>query len=68
MKCFRLHLRPKDGCPDYRSSAKVLLPNTKAERKDLGLSAPAKAPGHKVSLCDFCPVTSTIAKKKQGYK
>lgn len=63
MKCFNKHLRPDNGCPDYKSERMMLLPNTKAERKDAGLPDPKKAPGPKNYLCDFCPVHSVVTTK-----
>lgn len=60
MKCYSQHSRPKGMCPDYRSEKKRLVPNTKAERKDVGLASPA-ASGPKVYLCDFCPVASFVS-------
>lgn len=63
MKCYNAHLRPTDGCPDYNSASKRLLPNTKAERKEVGLPDPAKAPGPKNYLCQFCPVHSIVTTK-----
>lgn len=64
LKCFKEHLRPQTGCPDYRSKNKLLTPDTKAERKDAGLSA--RPTGHRIAICDFCPVSSYYAKKEQG--
>lgn len=55
MKCFNQHQRPKGQCPDYKSDKKRLVPNTNAERKELGF-AKASETGPKVHLCDFCPV------------
>ena len=63
LSCYSKHLRPTEGCPDYGSDSKMLLPNTKAERKDAGLAAPAKAPGVRTYLCRFCPVESFYAGK-----
>lgn len=63
MACYSAHLRPKGACPDWRSEKKMLLPDTKAERKDAGLPDPKKAPGPKRYLCDFCPVSSFYAAK-----
>lgn len=54
MACFNKHLRPKGRCPDWRDDSKRLVPDTNAERKDLGL-AKASETGPKVYLCDFCP-------------
>lgn len=56
MQCYSAHLRPSGQCPDYLSDKKILLPDTKAERKELGLPSPSKAPGPKNYLCFFCPV------------
>lgn len=63
MKCYNAHLRPTDGCPDFNTPAKRLLPNTKAERKEVGLTDPSKAPGPKNYLCQFCPVQSVVTTK-----
>lgn len=63
LKCYSAHLRPTDGCPDYNSPSKRLLPNTKADRKEVGLVDPAKAPGPKTYLCQFCPVHSVVQSK-----
>lgn len=63
MKCYNAHLRPTDGCPDYNTPPKRLLPNTKADRKELGLVDPANAPGPKTYLCQFCPVHSVVTTK-----
>jgi hypothetical protein len=65
MKCYGLHLRPKGACPDWMSESKILLPDTKAERKAEGLAAPSKTPGHKVKLCAFCPAQRFYAKRAQ---
>ena len=56
MKCYNAHLRPKGQCPDYMSDSKILLPNTNADRKDLGLLPTSKVGGPKVRLCQMCPV------------
>lgn len=65
LKCYSAHLRPTDGCPDYNTPPKRLLPNTKADRKELGLVSPDKAPGPKNYLCQFCPVHSVVMQKKR---
>jgi len=65
MACFNQHLRPSNGCEDFNSEKKVLLPDTKAERKSMGMAAPSKAPGPKNHLCDFCPVKSVVDQKKR---
>ena len=65
LKCFAQHNRPQDGCSDYMTPAKRLLPNTSAERKELGLPSAADAPGPKSSLCMFCPVHSVVTTRKR---
>ena len=63
--CFSKHLRPQNGCPDYESSSKRLLPtSTKQERKEAGLPDVTEGPGPRVYLCHFCPVHSTVMNKK----
>lgn len=63
MTCYSRHLRPKADCADYKTEKMMLLPDTKAERKDAGLPDPKKAPGPKNYLCDFCPVHSYYVTK-----
>lgn len=60
LKCYSAHGRPKEGCPEFRSEKKRLLPDTKADRKDVGLSIKS-AP--KIYLCDFCPVRSYVERR-----
>lgn len=64
MVCFKQHLRPSEGCPDWRHDSKVLVPDTKAERKAEGLSLTPIGP--KRYLCDFCPVRSHYERKSRG--
>jgi hypothetical protein len=64
MKCYGQHQRPKGQCPEFRSEKKRLLPDTKADRKEVGLSDPKNAPGPKVYLCQFCPVAIFNARKQ----
>jgi hypothetical protein len=68
LKCYQDHLRPKGACPDWMSDKKILLPDTKAERKAEGLASPSSAPGPKVRLCDFCPAKRYYADKARGMK
>lgn len=65
MKCFNLHLRPSEGCMDWRDAKKRLVPKgTDDIRKELGLESAAKSASTKVFLCDFCPAkTHYVAKK-----
>lgn len=65
MKCFNQHFRPTEGCSDYESPSKRLLPQTRVDRKALGLPSPMNAPGPKVFLCHFCPVHSKVTERKR---
>lgn len=68
MTCWRQHNRTQN-CEDYKSDKKRLVPDTKSERKELGLSVKSSArPG--TSLCVFCPYHSVVmerARKAQGF-
>jgi len=70
MKCFNLHLRPVEGCYDYKTEKKRLVPKGTDElRKDLGLDTAAKSQSTKVYLCDFCPAKTFVVeqnRKKAG--
>jgi hypothetical protein len=70
MKCYSEHLRPKEGCTDWRAKNKRLVPKNTAElRKEAGLMSAAKSAGTNVFLCDFCPVKthySTQQRKAAG--
>ncbi len=65
MTCWAQHLRPKESCDDYGSEKKRLVPDTKAERKDLGL-APADQDGPRVYLCQFCPIHAVVVQKQRA--
>jgi hypothetical protein len=63
MACWRSFGRTTDPSHcDYRKDNKRLYPDTKADRKDLGLS-PKDRPN--TFLCDFCPVQSIVQQKKR---
>lgn len=64
MTCFKKHQRPSEGCPDWRHDSKVLLPNTKADRKAEGL--PLTPVGPKRYLCDFCLSADTEVVTRDG--
>jgi hypothetical protein len=66
MTCFKAHLRPSGGCPDYGSDAKALRPDTKAERKELGLAPISKSAPPTTYLCQFCPVHTHVATQKRA--
>lgn len=61
--CYKAHRRPKGGCPDFNSDKKLLFPETKAERKDAGISTKERPAIH---LCSFCPVRLYYEKKVRG--
>ncbi len=63
LECYTKHLRPKEGCTEFRQEHKRLLPGTDKARKDLGLEPVGKSAGPKVFLCDFCPVRMYYARK-----
>ena len=70
MKCFNLHLRPVEGCYDWKIEGKRLIPKNTAEaRKELGLESAAQSASTKVYLCDFCPAKTYVVeqnRKKAG--
>ena len=66
MKCFNLHLRPSEGCPDWQAKNKRLIPKgTDDLRKDLGLESAAKSASTKVFLCDFCPAKTYVVDQQR---
>lgn len=68
LSCYSLHLRPQGSCPDWRSERKRLVPDTKAERKEMGMPTVREVGGPKVFLCDFCPVKSFYMMKNNEQK
>ena len=66
MQCYVKHLRPQDSCPEWMDEKKRLVPNTAAERKDIGLAPPTVSQATKVYLCDFCPVKSVVMTKQRA--
>jgi hypothetical protein len=61
MKCWKQHNRTTD-CGDYKTRAKLLLADTRAERKEIGLDPAQRATTY---LCQFCPMESI---KMQAYR
>ena len=59
--CWKAHKRTLD-CGDYRSDKMRILPDTKGERKDLGLS-PRRQPQW---VCSFCPVQTVKDTKRNA--
>lgn len=64
LKCYKQHLRPSEGCQDYHDDSKILLPDTAAERRDVGLPKPARGNTPLQFLCSFCPVESYVQHQK----
>ena len=62
MKCWRFEHGRTDNCGDYMSDSKVLLADSKAERKELGLD-PADRP--RQFLCQYCPYHSVVMQRKR---
>lgn len=58
--CYQAHLRPKEGCGEWRTDRKKLVPATKKDRKEVGLSMEGAPVGW---LCDFCVVRSYYERK-----
>lgn len=66
MKCFNLHLRPSEGCSDWKAKNKRLIPKGTDEiRKEIGLESAAKSASTKVFLCDFCPAKTHYVEKSR---
>ncbi|MDP9870405.1 MULTISPECIES: hypothetical protein [Streptosporangium] len=59
--CWKSRNRTKN-CGDFKSEKKRLIPDTKAERKDLGLS-PVKSNRF---LCEFCPYFSIAMQRMRA--
>ena len=66
LKCYHLHSRPREGCIDWRDDRKLLVPDTRVERKELGLPMPGRGASPVSYLCDFCPVRSYYERKSRG--
>jgi hypothetical protein len=58
--CWKKHNRTLD-CGDYMTDKMRLYPDTKADRKELGLSVKERP---NTFLCQFCPVNSVVMGKK----
>ncbi len=61
MACWRFEHGRTSNCDDYMSEKKLILADSRAERKDLGLDPRQRA---KISLCQFCPVHSVVQQRK----
>lgn len=60
LQCFAQHNR-NPACPDYKSEAKQLVPDTAAERKEAGMVKFERGnPATQRYLCEYCPVHSLV--------
>lgn len=66
LKCWREHSRTRN-CDDYRSDKKRLWLDTKAERKEEGMSL-ALRDRPNIWLCDHCPVHSLVEQRQRKAK
>jgi hypothetical protein len=70
MNCWRHKHNRTENCEDYKSDKMRLVPDTKEERKDLGLETRARYLPGGTYLCMFCPYASIVMqrqRKAQGY-
>lgn len=65
MKCWRFKHGRTANCEDYRADKMKLLPDSRAERKELGLD-PSQRPVQ--YLCQYCPVESIVQQRKNAAK
>lgn len=63
-ECWKRHGKTHN-CSEFRADHKRLYPDTKAERKELGLS-PKRRPN--TFLCDFCPMSAIVAQRQKSEK
>jgi hypothetical protein len=63
MSCWTKEHNKDPACPDYRSEKKLIKPNTKAERAELGLPKYEETNAPKRYLCDFCIVDTLVRNK-----
>ena len=63
MLCWKRHNR-RENCEDYRHDNKRLWIDTKAERKEEGLSV-RRDDRPNVWLCDHCPVHSVVTQRQR---
>lgn len=70
MKCWRIDHNRTQNCEDYRSDAKKLVPDTRGDRKELGMEVRTKHRPSGAWLCSYCPMHSIVedrVRKAQGY-
>jgi len=62
MHCWRFKHGRTSNCDDYMTPKMLILADSEAERKDLGLDPKARA---SISVCQFCPVHSVVMQRKR---
>jgi hypothetical protein len=68
-KCWQHDHNRTKNCEDYKSDKKKLVPDTRGDRKELGLETKSSARPN-TWLCVFCPYHSVVmerARRDQGY-
>jgi hypothetical protein len=66
MTCWRgSHNRTKN-CQDYMSDRMKLVPDTRGERKELGLETRAKHMPTNAWLCQYCPYHSIVEQRQRS--
>jgi hypothetical protein len=69
MTCWRVKHGRTENCDDYKSDKMRLLPDTRGDRKELGMATRAVDRPGGTYLCMFCPYHSVVmqrARKKAG--
>lgn len=65
MRCWRFKHGRTSNCDDYKHDKMKLLPDSRAERKDLGLDPKDRPVQY---LCQYCPMESVIQQKRNEKK
>lgn len=63
MECWRKKHGRTSNCADYMSDRMLILADSKAERRELGLDPKTRAT---IKLCQFCPVHSVVMQRKRA--
>lgn len=68
MSCWRHEHNRTENCEDFRSDRKRLVPDTKGERKELGLETRSKYMPVNSWLCDYCPYATLVMERQRKAK
>jgi hypothetical protein len=60
MDCWRNKHNRTEDCGDWKTEKMKLVPDTKAERRDLGMETRHRFIESTVFICDYCPVKSIV--------